>query len=76
MLKQIKLRRVYDYIEQNNAQFYHKEIRNHWRIENSFFWVKDVFHNGDINSNRTNSGHIYCSIFSSIAINIQRLNIS
>ncbi len=32
-------------MDSNNAEFYHRGIRNHWKIENSLHWVKDVFHN-------------------------------
>lgn len=63
-------------LNRNDAQFYHKGIRNHWRIENALHWVKDVFHNEDNNRIRNKNGAINISMISSFAINLQRLKVS
>lgn len=57
-----------------DAQFYHTGIRGHWKIENSLHWVKDVIHKEDKNRIKTKNGPINSSVFSSIAINLHRLN--
>ncbi|WP_196890196.1 transposase, partial [Aureivirga sp. CE67] len=62
-------------MDSNNAEFYHRGIRNHWKIENSLHWVKDVFHNEDKNRIKNRNGAINIAIISTIAINLQRLNI-
>lgn len=56
----------------SNAKFFHQGIRNHWSIENSLHWVKDVIHNEDKNRMNTKNGPINNSIISTIAINIHR----
>lgn len=57
-----------------DASFYQKGIRDHWKIENSLHWVKDVIHNEDDNRIHRSNGPVNCSVISTIAINIQRTN--
>lgn len=59
---------------QSDADFYHQGIRNHWRIENSLHWVKDVIHGEDKNRITKDNGPVNSAVFSSIAINLHRKN--
>ena len=56
------------------AKYYHSGIREHWTIENSLHWVKDVIHNEDRNAIKTKHGPVNSNILSSISINIHRKN--
>ena len=56
------------------AEYFHRGIRGHWKIENSLHWVKDVIHGEDTNPVRTRNGPINTATFSAIAINIHRKN--
>lgn len=63
----------------DSAEYFHQGIRDHWspdsyRDENKLHWVKDVIHNEDNNSIKTNNGPVNTSIVSTIAINIHRKN--
>lgn len=58
---------------ENNAIFFYKGIRDHWRVENDLHYVKDVVHKEDDNR-LSNKGAVISSIASSIAINISRKN--
>ncbi len=57
-----------------DAEYFHRGIRGHWKIENSLHWVKDVIHGEDTNRVRTRNGPINTATFSAIAINIHRKN--
>lgn len=58
---------------QKGAEYFYKGIRQHWHIENSLHYVKDVIHKEDKNKLK-NKGAIIASIISSVAINIGRKN--
>lgn len=55
-----------------SAPLYVKGIREHWKIENSLHWVKDVIHGEDSNAIQMGQGPMNHSIISSIAINLHR----
>jgi len=59
---------------ETDAEFFHRGIREHWGIENSLHWVKDVIHKEDKNRIRILNGPMNAAILSSIAINIHRKN--
>ena len=59
-------------LPQSDAEFFLKGIRNHWGIENSLHWVKDVIHKEDNNRIRKANGPVNMAIISTIAINLGR----
>lgn len=56
----------------NNAQVIGQAIRNHWAIENSLHYVKDVRFNEDKNKITQENPATILSIFQDIAINLYR----
>ncbi|MDA3616891.1 ISAs1 family transposase [Chitinophagaceae bacterium LY-5] len=57
-----------------NAMLYSKQIREHWRIENSLHWVKDVTFKEDSSKIRVGNAPENLSTMRNAAINIFRLN--
>ncbi len=61
-------------LSETGAEFFHRGIRGHWKIENSLHWVKDVVHGEDSNQWKHRNAPVNVAVFSSIAINIHRKN--
>lgn len=59
--------------EESRAEYFHEGIRGRWHIENRLHWVKDVVHGEDGNKIKKGNAPVNASIFSTIAINIHRL---
>lgn len=61
-------------LEDKSAEYFYQASREHWSIENSLHHVKDVVHQEDENRIRNDTGAMFASIASSIAINMSRRN--
>ncbi|MDR1339916.1 MAG: transposase, partial [Prevotellaceae bacterium] len=61
-------------VRSNKARFFAQHIRNHWAIENSLHWIKDVILNGDKSKTTGGMAAENISIIRNIVINLFRLN--
>jgi len=60
-------------LENKDAKFYFKAIRNHWRIENSLHWVRDVILKEDDTKFNSYSTFEKNALYRSVIFNLLKL---